>query len=210
MKKRIILSVLIVTNAVFSQHTSGLVLRGSIRPGEGSQEVISTGSRWNHNRVRTGKGGGWLSFYSRLNDSVYLELSLGAVGEIEVYDRMFIEEDVKVQGMCPVLFGLRYHLISPANRIAVQPYIGFGSGIYWLGNIRVRERILTSEVTLGYRILPGLYAGGGLDWMIFSWLGLNMDLKYHLVNMDPNHSYSGLETGFGFVFRWGKAKNTGG
>ncbi len=52
--------------------------------------------------------------------------------------------------------------------------------------------------------MPGIYCAAGFDFMILSWLGLNMDMRYHMVNMDPDHHNSGMEMGCGLLFRWGR------
>lgn len=60
------------------------------------------------------------------------------------------------------------------------------------------------EVTINSKLKAGGYAGGGLDFMLTSWFGLNLDVKYHFVDFNSNSDFSGYEYGLGLQFMWGK------
>lgn len=105
----------------------------------------------------------------------------------------------------PVLLGMRYHLFSPQNRSNIRPYVAFGAGPYWFADIFVHEEYWDEEeVTINSKLKAGGYAGGGLDFMLTSWFGLNLDVKYHFVDFNSNSDFSGYEYGLGLQFMWGK------
>jgi hypothetical protein len=73
-----------------------------------------------------------------------------------------------------------------------------------LGEIEVKNngRWGEEEATIRTRVKPGVYAGVGTHFLFCDWCGLNMDMKYHLVNFDVNMPYSDFSFGMGFMFTW--------
>ena len=83
----------------------------------------------------------------------------------------------------------------------------FGGGPYFLTDIRVRETFYDEEVNISTVLKPGVYAGGGLDFMLNSWFGLNFDVKYHVIDFDVSHEQTGFEYGLGIQFMWGRFRS---
>jgi outer membrane protein W len=105
--------------------------------------------------------------------------------------------------MFPILLGIRLDLLPQLRRTTIQPYASFGGGPYWLSDVNVADDRCDSEVAIKSELLPGLYCGAGFDFMLSGWFGLNLDMKYHFINFDTDHTNNGFEMGVGFVFRWG-------
>jgi outer membrane protein W len=126
------------------------------------------------------------------------------VGSVKSETAQFSGENVEVTALTPVLLGLRHILFSVHNPSALQPYITLGAGPYWLHDVKVRDRYYEDEVTVKSKVKPGAYAGAGMDFMLASWVGLNFDVKYHFVDFNVNHDYSGFDYGLGFSFMWGR------
>ena len=156
--------------------------------------------------------GGWLNYFSRLNNRWYMDFQLGtivrATGETEEVDKA----DVDVSLLVPFLFGVRYDLLSSSFHSSFQPYLGAGIGPYWATSFRVRNVETGEEITGEGRLLSGAYAGGGVNLLISSWLALNFELKYHFVDLNVGTNlrnfrygkeFSGMEFGLGFSFMWG-------
>lgn len=180
---------------------TGMVFRGSFWPGNGELVAVSTGD--GERSVDVGRGGSWLVVYSRLSERNFLEFSVGGIGDVKTSSRVFREDEVNVQLMTPFTLGLHHHLIDLENSLAIQPYVGVGGGPYWLSDVHVWDDRRDAEVSIGSKLVPGVYGCAGFDFMMASWVGFNMDFKYHMVNMDPGHRNSGFEMGFGLLFRWG-------
>ena len=199
----LIVGVVLMAGAASAQgKKTGLVLRGSYQTPQGKTFSVSTYN--GVEEIGTGRGGGWLTVYSRMSDRSFLEFSIGGLGDVEVHSQYFDEDEVAVDGMTPITLGLRYHLLPLDNSSALQPYVGLGGGPYWVSAVQVRDDNLGAEVAVKSELFAGFYACTGFDFMLLNWLGLNLDFKYHLVNLDPDHNCSGMEAGFGLVFRWGR------
>jgi outer membrane protein W len=134
-------------------------------------------------------------------------LHLGGIADV-IERREYIEgADTRILTVIPVLLGLRHPLVSPFNGAALRPYIAFGGGPYWIGDVFVRERYYDSqEVAIASKLHAGGYAGGGLEFMLSSNFGLNFDVKHHFVNFNVNDEHSGYEFGMGLQFYWGDYK----
>ena len=103
----------------------------------------------------------------------------------------------------PVLVGMRYHLLSPRNSGALRPYFAFGAGPYWVADILVENYYDRDKARVESELFAGGYLGGGLDFMIFNWFGLNFDVRRHFVSFDTHNEHSGYEYGLGLQFMWG-------
>jgi hypothetical protein len=154
--------------------------------------------------VSTEGFGGSIYFFTRLDSQYYLEFSVGAVGNVESKRVYFNREEVYVNSATTMLFGVRYDVFKSAKTIAAQPYVSAGFGPYWLGEIEVKnnDRLGEEEATIRTRVKPGVYAGVGTHFLFCDWCGLNMDIKYHLVNFDVTMPYSDFAFGMGFMFTW--------
>lgn len=152
--------------------------------------------------------GGNIFFFSRLYQNWFLEFNFGTISAIEGETKQLAKEsDIKVSSVIPILFGVRYHVLSDRFPTMIHPYLTAGAGPYLGTSIEFKnEEIVESEQTIGANMVYGAYAGGGMNLMLFSWFALNFDLKYHFPDFNRNHQYSGLEFGFGFNFMWGKTQ----
>ncbi|RMD94532.1 MAG: hypothetical protein D6814_14405 [Calditrichaeota bacterium] len=155
-------------------------------------------------QINVGSAGGWLSFLSRTGDYTFLEFSLGAVGRVENRNAHVYSEQVDVSAVFAATFGVRYRLFDPGSRSALQPYLAFGGGPYWLSAIAVRDNPLENEIFIRTKLKPGAYLGGGLDFFMTSWLALNFDVRYHFVDLNVKEAHSGYEYGLGMTFLWGR------
>lgn len=185
------------------QRSSGVVLRGTFWNVDSDYSSVSVSLT--KEEVHVGPAGGWICFFSRMGDNSFLELSLGVAGKVGVNAFLFRKEEVEVSSMIPLLMGLRYNVLRLRNPSAIQPYVTFGGGPYWLFDISARDEWgLNEEVAIKSKTLAGVYGGGGMYFNIASWLAFNFDIKYHFINFDPNHDYSGFEFGMGFGILWGR------
>ncbi len=186
--------------------TTGIGLRGSYWNMNNGPAQISVTNLGHYTAVEVGNAGGWLYFFSRVDDRTFFEFSLGAVGNVKSETHNDFGEDVDATAVTPVLLGFRHNLFSLYSQSALQPYLAYGAGPYWLHDITVRDRFFDEEVVVKSKVKPGAYAGGGINFMMTSWFGLNFDMKYHFIDFNVNHDYSGFEYGLGFSFMWGRYK----
>src|SRR5574341_607561 len=169
----------------------------------GPAQIIVT-NYGDYSAVDVGNGGGWIFLFSRVDEQTFFEFSLGAVGNVKSEAQHAFGEDVEVTAITPVLLGFRHNLFSFYSQSALQPYIAYGAGPYWLHDITIHERFYGDEAVVRSKVKPGAYAGGGMNFMMASWFGLNFDVKYHFIDFNVNHDYSGFEYGLGFSFMWGR------
>ncbi len=153
--------------------------------------------------------GGWLNYYSRINDRWFLEFSLGTMVNAEAETR--VEDFVKVEAglITPFLFGARFDLLSLRGSGALQPYLSFGGGPYWQTVVLVDEdsSIGNTEVTVGNsRLDIGGYFGAGVNIAPVSWFAFTFDMKYHAINLEVGNGNSGFDFGIGVTFMWGKKR----
>lgn len=191
--------------AQIEPRATGIGLRGSYWDMNSAPDRIVITDYQRYHAVEGGGAGGWISFFSRTSENWFMEFNLGAISrEIESVSR-FDGQDTRVMTVVPVLLGMRYHLFSPQSRSNIRPYVAFGAGPYWFADIFVHEEYWDKEeVTINSKLKAGGYAGGGLDFMLTSWFGLNLDVKYHFVDFNSNSDFSGYEYGLGLQFMWGK------
>jgi hypothetical protein len=158
--------------------------------------------------VDVGSGGGYLYFFSRVSDASWLEFQLGAMGEVETHTEYFYGDETDVNAVTPVLLGLRHDLFSYDTESSLIPYISLGVGPYWFNDIYVKTEYFgfENETEIRTKAKMGGYAGGGVNFMMTSWFGINFDARYHFINFDVNHDKSGWEFGLGVMFAWGQYK----
>lgn len=185
------------------QDRAGIGLRGSYWS-PGSHEVyVRTGScGLDENRVDAG-GGGWISFLSGVGERGAVEFSWGGLGRVKTAETGLFRDDVEVEAVMPVTVGYQWSLFPDRNTSAFQPYLSAGGGPYIVSHIRVIDEAFSKEeVTVRNRLMAGMYAGGGGYFSVSRWFAFQGELKYHLVNLDPDRPSSGFELGFGAVFTW--------
>ena len=161
-----------------------------------------------HASVDVGSGGGYLYFFSRVSDASWMEFSLGAVGKVQSQSEFFWGEEVDVDAVTPVLLGFRHDLFSYDTNSSLVPYISFGAGPYWFNDVYVRSDNfgIDNEVLVQTKAKFGGYAGGGVNFSIASWFGINFDARHHFIDFDVKNTNSGWEYGLGCYFSWGKYK----
>jgi len=205
---------IIVTAALFSgsldagaqvhRRTTGITLRGGAWGGwpEGNRPLVfGSGDQLSY---FDGDGvGGWISFVSRMNDNVLVELSLGAVVRSVEELHHSAGTDAYVEALVPLLLGTRVFPFEPTRSSALRPYLSFGAGPYWMADITSIETFSDHDVTVDSRSELGGYLGVGADFMISDWFGLNFDVKRHYVDFQAHHEYSGYEVLMGLQFMWG-------
>lgn len=150
--------------------------------------------------------GGNIFFFSRLYQNWFLEFNFGAISALEgETNDLAKESDIKVSSVIPILFGVRYQVLSDRFPTMIHPYLAAGAGPYLGTSMEFKnEKIVETEQTIGADMVYGAYTGGGMNLMLFSWFALNFDLKYHFPDFNRNHQYSGLEFGLGLNAMWGK------
>lgn len=186
---------------------AGIGFRGTYWDMNESSNIVTVRTWPHRTHVDVGNGGFWLYFFSRLDDNTFLEFSLGAVGRVESESRSFAGQETDINAVFPVVLGWRHMLVGPYHRGALQPYIAFGGGAYWLANINVFENDFEEEVTVvDSDLKSGGYLGAGLNFMLSSSFGINFDAKKHFIAFNKKHPYSGWEYGLGLNFHWGRYK----
>jgi hypothetical protein len=147
--------------------------------------------------------GGELYFFTRLKDRWFLETSIGGTGMIAVVKAGTSGTYSGFSSITPFLFGARYDFLSPEYGSAFQPYFSFGGGIHWINREATTSGTGGAYVGTEKNTQFGLFGGGGLNVVLTKWLALNADLKYHLLNFNPDADYTGLQFGLGFSIMWG-------
>jgi hypothetical protein len=135
-------------------------------------------------------------FFSRLSGNWYLEGSIGGVSDAKIGIGV-----VETVSLIPLLFAVRYDLLSPKHASAFQPYIAFGLGHYWA----VHSYVGGGSVVTRTDPKVGAFLGGGINVVVQSWLAFNSDIKFHLVNFDDTaaENYNGMAFNIGFSIMWG-------
>ena len=199
------LAALLSYSSVSAQgRSTGIGLRGTYWNMNNGPAHVIVRNHDDFSAVDVGNGGGWIFLFSRIDEQTFFEFSLGAIGSVESVSHNDFSNDINVTAVTPVLLGFRHNLFSMRSRNALQPYIAYGAGPYWLHDIKVREDFYEDEAIVKSRLKPGAYAGGGMNFMATSWFGLNFDVKYHFIDFNVNHDISGFEYGLGFCFMWGR------
>jgi len=183
--------------------STGIVLRGSYWHTGKQSSFVSVSNSWNNESIDIGHGGAWLCILSRISNNSYLEFAIGAIGQIKVESENFYREEVDIDGVTPILLGIRRHFKLFNSKSTFQPYLSCGAGPYWLYETTVTEDLIDTEVSIKSEIQPGIFVGAGYDIMFSDWFGINLDMKYHFINFDPDNEHNGFELGLGLCFFWG-------
>ena len=187
------------------RRTSGIILRGTYWQTATDGFAVTVSNNFFDETVSVGSYGGWIFFFSQIGDKSYLECGLGSIGQVQKESNWFESDEVNVEGMVPLTFGLRYHLLPVRHHSALQPYVTAGGGPCWKVNVNVLDRFLgDEEVSVKSKVKPGMYAGCGVGIELASWFVLDFDMKYHLVGFDFDDNFSGFEFGMGLGFVWGQ------
>lgn len=197
---------LLISTVIFAQpelKSTGIGFRSSFYNPSTQTSSVTISRHLRYSVNNSVNAGGCLYVFSRIGENTLLEFSIGNIASIEQEVSFFALQKIDVFNMTPILFGLRYDFLQSQNRSLLQPYLSGGFGAYVLSDVKVVQNILYEDVEVFTNIKPGLYLGSGLNIHLGSWIALNFDGKYHLVNVNPNYEHSGFEFGIGFNFSWG-------
>ncbi len=183
--------------------STGIGLRGSFYQMTNGPMEISVINHGQHTKANVGGGGGWLYLYSRVGDNLFLEINVGAVGEVQEETHNYYESNIDVSAITPILLGLRQEFLSPYNQSNLRPYFSFGAGPYWISDVIVREDPFSEEVSINTTLERGGYLGAGFDFKLFNWFAINFDAKYHFLDFNKKHELSGVDYGLGITIMWG-------
>jgi hypothetical protein len=147
-----------------------------------------------------GAGCSFLYYFTRFKENWFWEFSIGGIGgsDIEITQSTKLENT----GVVPITFGLRNDFLADRAPGKLQPYYCFGGGPYIVGTSLIENNIKIEEH--GFKL--GLYGGTGLNLTFSSWFAFNLDLKYHLVQLNINNPASCFTVNIGFSFMWGSKR----
>lgn len=185
---------------------AGIGVRGAYRSMNDKTQGVHVYADGSKAQLDVGGGGFWVFFYSRLSERNVIQMHIGAVGKVNSHIETSAGEATDVTAIPSVLFGLQHDLFSINRNQALQPYLSFGAGPYWISDIKAIESHDSSvqHATVSTSAQMGGYLGGGANFMLTSVLGLNFDYKYHFIDLNVNHPYSGSEFGLGLTLNWGR------
>ena len=199
-----LLGVVVSLSAQGLTRSTGLGLQGGFWKINNQSIGIHVGTSGNNSSVNVEGAGGSLNFFSRLHQNWFIESSLGSVTKVQVVDQGLFDEDVNISVMIPLLIGARYDLLTSRVESKIQPFLGAGTGTYWLVNTSVQnEGFDDSDVATESNFYFGAYAGAGSYIVLTSWFALNAITRYHFVNFSTSNPNSGFEFGLGFTLMWG-------
>lgn len=171
----------------------------------GHSTRISTSGYGAQGSVDIGGAGGCIYFFTRVHNNWFMELSVGGFGGVHEQISEYLAERVETTSIVPFLVGLRYDLLSPRFPTAIQPYLSFGAGPYWISKVQTKNNFaIYDEVNLESGLKYGAYGGMGINLLATNWLAFNFDLRYHLMDFQFEAQYSGLEFGLGLAIMWGE------
>jgi hypothetical protein len=170
--------------------------------------VVQTNDNTGQVNVEVGGAGAYLCFISRAYQNLFFEFQLGAIGGVTVNSNEFNQDnDVYVESIIPILFGLRYDFLSSRLTGSIHPYFSLGAGPYWLNKVKTIQQSGGEQKTeVKNDFLYGGYLAVGTNILISSWFALSFDLRYQFVEFQYDQGYSGPEFITGFNFMWGKMK----
>lgn len=198
------IGIAVVHAGQFKARTGGIVFRGSYWDTNNDWAPIMKETQGLDETVYVGGYGGWMDFYSRIDDHLFLQCGLGLASDVMVSDEFLGTREVKVKAVTPLVFGVRYDLLAPENITAMQPYGSAGMGPYWEHQIHVIDEFGESDqVSVISKMRVGMYFGGGVFFRVSDTFVFNFDMKYHWVDMDTDNDFTGFELGIGFGFFWG-------
>jgi outer membrane protein W len=167
---------------------------------------ISSSNYGKDETINISGAGTSLLFFSRMTNNWFLELNLGIYASAKDKVENYIETEVDVTGVIPLLFGLRYDILSNRLPSVMKPYLSLGVGPYWISQTKTDNEFFEDNTEVQSNLKYGGYLGGGMNLLITSWFALNFDLKYNFVDFKFKAGYSGLEFSAGTTFMWGRAQ----
>jgi hypothetical protein len=186
--------------------STGIGLRAGFWNISGQSSSLRLSVNGGGSQVSVNGTGMYLYFFSRLYNNWFYEINFGAIGNVQVQSQA---ENVQthISSIVPLLFGLRCDLFSTRLSGPVHPFISAGGGPYWTGSEQVDTVNQPGNVLVESNVNYGWYVGAGTNILLTSWVGLNFDLKYHVVDFKKNQEFdSGLEFGMGLCFMWGSKR----
>jgi outer membrane protein W len=207
----IILFILFIISGIYGQgmpRSTGVGLRISYWNILRKPTIVHSNENTGQVNVEVGGAGAYLCFISRAYQNFFFELQLGAIGGVTVNtDEFNNKNDVYVESIIPLLFGLRYDFLSSRITGSIQPYFSLGAGPYWLNKVKTIEQSgMEQKTEVSSDLLYGGYLGAGTNILISSWFALNFDIRYQFVEFQYDQGYSGPEFIMGFNFMWGKKR----
>lgn len=195
---------ILFSSSLFAQgisRSSGIGLRASIWKPHNLGSDVNIGAFPVVANVGSGEGG-YLYYYTRFKENWYFELVFGSTGNI-VHNKVGSLGVYNAEkSVMPLLFGARRDFLSLEHGSILQPYWSFGGGIHWITNI-VGSTVQGVNAQLGSDAQIGVYIGTGIKAILSSRFALTADLKYHLLEFNPEREYSGFEYSFGITYMWG-------
>lgn len=201
-----IASLLITNTMALAQNnlkSTGIGFRGTFYSPQDGKAGVSIKNYLGQSVSSSTNAGGNLYVFSRFTVTTLFEFTIGNISSVEQVATYFGSQNVDVFNMTPILFGIRFDFLQSSSRGFLQPYLSGGVGAYVCSDVKLINRILVNDVEVSTNVKPGLYMGSGLNIHLGSWIAINIDGKYHVVNVNPNYKHSGFEFGFGFNFSWG-------
>jgi len=157
--------------------------------------------------------GVWLNYFTRFSPRWYLDFSLGAFARARgTVTSSGNTDNTELSTVVPMVLGLRYNLLSPQATSALQPYLKAGIGPYWTSSFYAVDEATGTQASFEGKMQTGACLGGGVNFVLTSWSALNLELKYHFVDvkwkpashLTSSNDVSGVEFGLGFSFMWGR------
>ncbi|MFC2088564.1 hypothetical protein ACFLSX_03105 [Calditrichota bacterium] len=199
----LILNLILVLNlsAQGISRSSGIGIRASIwRPHNIGSEV-NVGISAVTTTVGSGEGG-YLYYYTRLKENWYLETMFGSTGNVIFTKIGTLGTFSTEMSVTPLLFGARNDFLSLEHGSIFQPYWSFGGGLHWISMVR-SSTVQGVDAKIGSDSQIGAYLGSGINVLLSSRFAINADLKYHLLEFNPQNEYSNFEYAFGLTYMWG-------
>jgi hypothetical protein len=109
-------------------------------------------------------------------------------------------------GLSPIMVGFRNYPLNELDT-GFQPYLSMAGGP--IIGVEARQKVglvvvneTKTQTTMGFRV------GGGVDMLIASWFGLELDAGYLFMNdfkgpINGHDSFNGWDTSIGITFFWG-------
>ena len=209
--KAIVMSVLVATTAMAQgiSRTQGAGIRLNYWNITGQSTRIDVDNLSGQTNVNISGIGASLYYFSRAYRDLFLEMNLGVVSGIKVGPADISTSDYKVESLIPFLVGLRYDFLSTRVSGAIHPYVAAGGGPYSTIIVQGNDTILygdSGQNSFESRMEYGWYFGGGVNFVLMSWLAINADLKYHSIDFTDFKDYSGLQLGIGASIMWGRKR----
>jgi len=191
----------------YSAPSTGITFRGNYWDAfVGEPSVRIRNSRYGDDLNIEGYGGS-LVFFNRIGEQLIADVSIGAVGKVQISEEYADFDLVKVNAVAPLLFGLRYDMVPINQRAGIRPFISFGGGFYITNDVEIEDYFYyEEEVSSVSETYSGFYFGGGADFKLGRHVALTGDLRYHMIDLPSNNSIyqNGLDFSLGLTFMWGR------